>query len=63
MHFSYGVQPVRLGSEPESWHDFVRTWLVENDLAGPMAMLVAGPSVRHPEASNRIEFIRTQSRA
>jgi pyruvate kinase len=55
--FCYGVHPVTLPSEPEDWHTFVQTWAHEHQLTGPLAMLVAGPSQRHPEASHRIEFL------
>ena len=58
LRFSYGVYPVQPDAEPESWRDFAAAWLGEHHLAGPMAMLVAGPSERHPEASHRIEFLR-----
>ncbi len=58
LRFSYGVYPVQLDGEPESWRDFAAAWLREHHLAGPMAMLVAGPSERHPEASHHIEFLR-----
>ncbi len=56
--FSYGVHPVDLVSEPEDWRAFAATWLREQNLQGPVAMLVAGPSPRHPEANHRIEFMR-----
>lgn len=58
LHFSYGVHPVQLDGDPQNWHDFARSWLRQQPLTGPMAMLVAGPSERHPEANHRIEFIR-----
>ena len=55
--FSYGVHPVELAPEPEDWSAFGVAWLHEQKLEGPMAMLVAGPSPRHPEANHRIEFL------
>lgn len=55
--FCYGVYPVTLSSEPEDWPAFVRAWVREHRLSGNLAMLVAGPSARHPEASHRIEFL------
>jgi pyruvate kinase len=42
--FSYGVPPVELASEPEDWRAFAAAWLREQNLEGPAAMLVAGPS-------------------
>jgi pyruvate kinase len=56
--FSYGVHPVDLGSDPEDWPAFATAWLREQNIEGQMAMLVAGPSPRHPEANHRIEFMR-----
>jgi hypothetical protein len=32
--------------------------LREQKLEGPVVLLVAGPSPRHPEANHRIEFMR-----
>jgi pyruvate kinase len=56
--FSYGVQAVRHEEEPKNWRDFARNWLREHDVLGNMAVLVAGPSTRNPDANHRIEFLR-----
>jgi pyruvate kinase len=58
LAFSYGVWPVQLTEDPDNWRDFAIGWLREQALTGPIAMLVAGPSDRHPDASHRIEFMR-----
>lgn len=58
LAFSYGVQAVQLAEDPEDWRAFARQWLLEHRLPGAVAMLVAGPSRRHPEANYRIEFLR-----
>ncbi|HRT59189.1 MAG TPA: pyruvate kinase, partial [Candidatus Paceibacterota bacterium] len=58
LNFSCGVVPVHLETEPEDWPRFTRDWLKAQGMAGPMAILVAGPSPRHPHANPRIEFIR-----
>ena len=58
LAFSYGVEPVLLAAEPEDWRTFAGEWLQEQGLPGVRAMLAAGPSVRHPEAHHRIEFMR-----
>jgi pyruvate kinase len=58
LAFSYGVHPVELEDDPESWRDFARDWLREHGVPGQVAMLVAGPSTRHPEANHRLEFLR-----
>ncbi len=58
LAFSYGVHPVDLADEPDNWRDFARRWLSEQRLAGTLAMLVAGPSTRNPDANHRIEVMR-----
>jgi pyruvate kinase len=55
--FSYGVHPVQLVDEPENWRDFGRDWLRGHEVKGDIAMLVAGPSPRNPEANHRLEFL------
>ena len=56
--FSYGVHPIELREDPENWSDFARQWLDEHKLPGKIAMLVAGPSSRNPDANHRLEFLR-----
>ncbi len=58
LAFSYGTYPIQLANDPENWSDFARQWLREYQVPGAVAMLVAGPSTRHPEANHRIEFLR-----
>ena len=58
LAFSYGVHPVQLIQEPESWRDFARQWLREHQVPGGLAMLVAGPSTHNPDANYRLEFLR-----
>jgi pyruvate kinase len=58
LAFSYGVHPVRLAADPENWRDFASSWLREHQLDGNIAMLVAGPSERHPADNHRLEFLR-----
>ena len=58
LAFSYGVHAVPITEEPRDWRDFARTWLRAHGVPGNVAMLVAGPSTRHPDASHRIEFLR-----
>jgi pyruvate kinase len=55
LQFSYGVLPRHLEKEPESWGAFVKESLKGHSLS--LAMLVAGPSVAHPDAPHRMEFI------
>ncbi|MCX6912818.1 MAG: pyruvate kinase [Verrucomicrobia bacterium] len=58
LAFSYGTYPVQIAEDPENWSDFARQWLREHQVPGPVAMLVAGPSLRNPDANHRIEFLR-----
>ena len=58
LAFSYGTYPVQIAEDPENWSDFARQWLCEHQVPGPVAMLVAGPSSRNPDANHRIEFLR-----
>jgi len=58
LAFSYGVHPFPMNEEPEDWRGFARGWMREQELAGQVAMLVAGPSPRNPNANHRIEFLR-----
>jgi pyruvate kinase len=58
LAFSYGVHPIDCADEPGNWRDFAAHWLREHQLPGAIAMLVAGPSPRNPDASHRIEFLR-----
>jgi pyruvate kinase len=63
LAFSYGVQAVQLAADPENWRDFARNWLQEHQMPGTVAMLVAGPSTRNPDANHRIEFMRVADNA
>jgi pyruvate kinase len=58
LAFSYGVHSSHLDDDPDSWRDFTRDWLRAQELSGDVAMLVAGPSTRHPDANHRLEFLR-----
>ena len=56
--FSYGVEPAQMLEDPKNWSDFVQAWLGEHQIPGHVALLVAGPSSRHPEANYRLEFVK-----
>ncbi len=58
LAFSYGVHPMSLAEDPENWHDFAGNWLREHEVPAAVAMLVAGPSPRNPQANHRIEFLQ-----
>ena len=63
LQFSYGVHPVEWEQEPEDWNAFAAAWAHRHGLTGETALLVAGPSRRHPEANHRLEFLRLSPRA
>jgi pyruvate kinase len=58
LAFSYGVVPLHIEEDPESWRGFASQWLREHQVPGEVAMLVAGPSKRNPNANHRLEFLR-----
>jgi pyruvate kinase len=58
LAFSYGVHAVKLEHEPAGWNSLIRDWIREYQVPGKVAMMVAGPSERNPEANHRIEFLR-----
>ena len=62
LAFSYGVHAVETAAEPEDWREFAAAWAREHGLGAKAAMLVAGPSAKHPEANYRIEFMRLAGR-
>lgn len=58
--FSGGVEPVELVEDPKNWRNFAQTWLQEHQVPSPVALLVAGPSTRNPEANYRLEFLKIE---
>jgi pyruvate kinase len=62
LAFSYGVCPFPLAEEPDDWRAFAQDWLRERQIQGAVALLVAGPSSRDPNANHRIEFLRVGER-
>ena len=58
LAFSYGVHPLEMTEEPEDWRAFADDWLEKEGVPGDIAILVAGPSSRHPNANHRLEFLR-----
>ncbi len=63
LAFSYGVHPVDLADEPAEWREFAERWLPEHGLTAVRLLLVAGPSPRNPNASQRIELMQLSIRA
>ena len=50
LSFSYGVEPVQLVEDPNNWREFAQSWLRGHEIPGAIALLVAGPSTRNPDA-------------
>ena len=63
LAFSYGVQALDIPSEPDDWREFAAAWARGHGLDARRAMLVAGPSAKHPDANYRIEFMRLADRS
>jgi pyruvate kinase len=57
LQFSFGVYPVLEPDHPDDWNAFARKWLQDHEVQGNLAVLTEGPSVKHPEANNRMEII------
>jgi pyruvate kinase len=62
LAFSYGVHPIDNVDKPDNWRDFAADWLHSHQLPGRNVVLVAGPSVRNPDANYRVELLRTDDR-
>jgi hypothetical protein len=39
------------------WKSYARKWVAANSVEGDIALLVEGPSARHPEANHRMKII------
>jgi pyruvate kinase len=60
LRFSYGVHPVEVKDFPDKMSDFVLRWMGEEKVRGDMAILVSGPSERHPDENYSLQFVRTE---
>jgi pyruvate kinase len=57
LQFSYGVIPLHVPDEPESWSDYARVWVRAQGWPGKRVLLAAGPSPANPTANHRLEVI------
>ncbi len=57
LQFSYGVYPMHEPDHPDDWNAYVRKWIKEHEVKGNLVILTEGPSLKHPEANNRMEII------
>jgi pyruvate kinase len=55
--FSSGVYPMCEPDRPKDWNAYAADWLQSHEVEGDLAILTEGPSVKHPEANNRMEII------
>jgi pyruvate kinase len=63
LQFSYGVYPLYEKEHPEDWKSYTKQWLDTFGIEGDFVVLTEGPSQRHPEANNRMEFILLKERS
>jgi pyruvate kinase len=63
LHFSYGVQPVEVEGFPENISDFVIGWMDKTQIKGDLAVLVSGPSERHPDENYSLQFLQTKKKS
>lgn len=57
LQFTYGVYPIHEPDHPEDWKSYARNWLQGHHVDGELVILTEGPSSKHPETNNRMEFI------
>jgi pyruvate kinase len=57
LQFSYGVFPVCDAGDHEDWSGWSRGWIGAHGAEGDFALLIQGPSPKHPEANHRLEII------
>ena len=57
LQFSYGVYPVLESEDPEDWSRWATAWVRSREEVGDVAVLIAGPSPRHPNANHKLEII------
>ena len=57
LQFSYGVLPVCESEHPDDWNGYIREWLSKKNLEGEFVILTEGPSIKRPNANNRMEIL------
>jgi pyruvate kinase len=62
LGLSYGVEPMVVDEPIGEWSDFVRGWVTAEGLPGRLALLLRGPSPRHPDANHRLEIVDLANR-
>jgi pyruvate kinase len=57
LQFSYGVYPMCEPDHPDDWNAYACKWMEDHEIRGNLVVLTEGPSVKHPQANNRMEII------
>jgi pyruvate kinase len=57
LAFSSGVHPVDLEEDPEDWTPYTREMVKILGIPCERILLITGPSVRNPNANQRLELI------
>jgi pyruvate kinase len=57
LQFSSGVYPIHESDHPEDWNAYCREFLESREIAGTVVIVTEGPSIKHPDANNRMEII------
>ena len=57
------MHPVNLTEEPADERESTQCWLPKHRLIANRVLLVAGPSLRNPNASHRLELMRLGARS
>ena len=58
LQFTYGIEPLSMAELPADWTAFTRDWVHAEELPGPVALLVQGPSPAAPHANHRMEILQ-----
>jgi pyruvate kinase len=58
LDFCYGVYPVDVADPPADWTQYACQWARHGGMAPERAMLITGPSERHPDANPRVELLQ-----
>lgn len=58
LQFSYGVHAEYEPEFPDNWNKYAKEWMVNHNIpVTNLALLVQGPSPRHPEANNSLQLV------
>jgi pyruvate kinase len=55
--FSYGIQPLLMKDKPVYWGMDVKKYTTQLGVTGTSALVIEGPSSRHPDTDHRLELV------